>query len=215
MVQGIIFDFDGILVDSESINIGAAVKTFQDVVYPLTQEEIQYIPGKSSVDFIPNFCQARGIHHSLEHKRIYEINKKNYRMFWYDNISMFPETKKTIETLHARGKVLAIATTNSKENIEFFFRKFGMRDLFSVIITGEDVVKRKPDPEIYLLAIEKLHLPKAEVIAIEDTGVGLRSARDAGLRCVVIPNVYTQDDIFTGADFRIGSMSDLLNLFKS
>jgi HAD superfamily hydrolase (TIGR01509 family) len=212
MIQGIIFDFDGVLVDSEQVNIDAAIKTFQELGKPLTPQETASIPGISSMDFIPVFSKKRGIDDPAEHQRLYEINRANYNMLWENVVTMPDGAKDTIETLLSQNKKLAIATTNLLETVEMFLKKFGMHNIFSIIVTGENVKRRKPDPEVYLLAIEQLNLPKQNIVAVEDTTIGLRAAKGAGIRCVIIPSEHTKKDDFSGADFIFPSMRDLLNI---
>lgn len=212
MIQGIIFDFDGVLVDSERVNIEAAIKTFKDIGKSLNTREIASIPGTSSIDFIPRFLRSRGIDDLIEYKKLYEINLENYNTLWSDIVTMYPSTKETIETLIDQGKKLAIATTNRREIVNIFFNKFGTRDVFSVVVTGEDVKKRKPDPEVYLTALERLGFPQEAVIAVEDTAIGLRAAKSAGIRCAVIPNEHSKDDNFSEADFALSSINDLLKI---
>ena len=212
MIKGIIFDFDGVLVDSERVNIEAAAKTFSDLGVPLTEEEMRSIPGTSSQDFIPRFMRQRGVEDQNRHHEIFEINRKNYRALWPNIVTLFPDERETVDALVAQGKALAIATTNRLEVIEMFFERFALREKFSVVVTGENVTKRKPDPEVYELAIRRLNIPKEDLIAVEDTAIGLKSAKLAGLRCVAFPNQYTRDEDFSAADWQVTSFRDILSL---
>jgi len=212
MIKAIIFDFDGVLVHSERANIEAALKTFKDIGKPLTSEEEASIPGRASLDFIPEFSKKRGINDANEHQELYEINRENYKMLWSSVVKMFPDNQKAIETLVSLGKALAIATTNRRETVEMFFNNFHMHNIFSFVVAGEEVKNRKPDPEAYLLAVQGLGLAKNDCITVEDTSIGLQAAKRAGLRCVVIPNEYTQKDDFSQADFILKSMAQLPNL---
>ena len=212
MIKGVIFDFDGVLVHSEKANIEAAVKTFKDIGKPLTEEEEKLIPGRASLDFIPEFLRVRGDDSPDSHDHVYTINKENYTMIWKEVVVIFPLVQSTLKELISEGKVLGIATTNRKETIEMFFDNFGMREYFSYVITGEDVQKRKPDPEVYNLAVEKSGLSKEELLAVEDTSIGLSSAKRAGLRCVVIPNEYTAHENFSQADHIVESIQDILHI---
>lgn len=212
MIKGIIFDFDGVLVHSENANIQAAIKTFKDLGLPLSDEERMAIPGASSQDFLPKFLNKRGIVDPTEHHRFYLINKDNYTSIWKDTVSIYPSVKSTIKTLGLQDKVLGIATSNLPETVQKFFDHFDMHDMFSFVVTGKDVTKRKPDPEIYALAVEKSGLTREELIAVEDTDVGLTSAKGAGLRCAVIPNEFTLDHDFSKADFVLTSIEELLKI---
>ena len=209
MIKAVIFDFDGVLVDSEKANIEAAVATFKELELPLSEVEIQSIPGRSSVDFIPLFLENRNIADSSVHRLVWEKNKDNYDKIWDEAVSLTPGVNQLISSLKENGKVLAIATTNRQVTVEKFFRKFGFRQSFSAIITGEDVTKRKPDPEVYLLVAQKLGVNTNEAIAVEDTEVGIKSAKAAGLKCIAVPNGYTKDDDFSEADYIASSIMEV------
>jgi HAD superfamily hydrolase (TIGR01509 family) len=212
MINGFIFDFDGVLVDSERANIQAAIKTFNHIGKPLTNEEVQSIPGRSSADFIPIFLSKRGMNSLSQHQELYEQNRRNYKLLWNNTVAMFPGGADVIRQLRSLEKKLGIATTNRKETVEMFLKKFNMGGSFSVVVSGEDVIRRKPNAEVYFVAIQKLGLPKNELVAIEDTGIGLQAAKGAGLRCIAIPNKYSAHEDFSGADLVLKSMRDLLTL---
>jgi HAD superfamily hydrolase (TIGR01509 family) len=211
MTKGIIFDFDGILVDSEQVNIDAAIKTFSGP-NPLVPEEVTFIPGRSSADFIPLFCHHRGIDQVSQHQKLYDQNKQNYNELWATTVVMVPHMKRTVETLFQQKRMLGIATTNRREIIDLFFEKFGMSEHFSSVVTGDEVKKRKPDPEVYIRAIKKLRLKKAELIAVEDTSIGVLAAKRAGLRCAALPNRYSKNQDFDIADFVLKSAGDILTI---
>lgn len=212
MNKAIIFDFDGVLVDSELVNIEAGSKTFKDRGMPLTNEERLYIIGRSSADYVPHFLTARSIIDPDIHHSIIEELRINYYAMWEDTVTLTPGVGKTLSSLKARGKKLAISTTNLRSTIDRFFRVFGFADAFDVVVTGEDVRRRKPDPEVYTLTIQKLGIAPSEGIVVEDTAVGIAAGKAAGLRCIAFPNVYTKNNDFSAAGGIINSLEDLLEL---
>ncbi len=212
MIKAILFDFDGVLVDSELVNIKAGVKTFEDRGMPLTDEERAYVIGKSSVDYVPHFLKTRSIiDPDIHHSAIEEL-RRNYDAMWEDIVTLTPGVGKVLSSLKTRGKKLAIATTNRHSTIDRFFNTFGFIDVFDVVVTGEDVKRRKPDPEVYILAIQKLGIAPSECVVVEDTAIGIAAGKAAGLQCIAVPNVYTRDNDFSSADHVIGSLEGLLEL---
>jgi HAD superfamily hydrolase (TIGR01509 family) len=104
-----------------------------------------------------------------------------------------------ITDLHRSGVRVAIATTGRRRWVEPLVRHVVGDGVAEVIVTGDDVVRLKPDPEAYLTALDRLVLPPENVLAVEDSAIGLRAARTAGLATLVVTNGYTVDQDFTGA----------------
>ena len=210
MINAIIFDFDGVLADSEHINIEVGVRVFREIGHELNDEERKYIAGKHSKDTVPYLIKLRGI--NIEEEVIVERYQELYNEFWGKGILAMPAIKETLHSLKKKGIVLAIATNNRKARVDIFIDRFELENLFSMVVGNEGISKRKPDPEVYLKAVEKLGLSSDVILAVEDSNVGLRAAKAAGLRCAVIPNEYTVEHDFSSADFVLKSLHDLLDL---
>ena len=113
-----------------------------------------------------------------------------------------PGVRRLIEEARARGVRLAIATTTSRVNVAALLAAaWGPRgaEMFAAIVCGEDVTRKKPDPEVYALALQRLGLPPQDCVAIEDSRNGLLAATAAGIRTIVTPSLYTVHEDFTGA----------------
>lgn len=209
MMKAVIFDFDGVLVDSEHANVGAAAQTFREFGHSLSDAQIKRVPGMSSKDYIPLFLRELGLPPELFenfNKKIWE----NYLALWdTDMVKPMPFAYEVVKMLGERGVVCSIATSNHMISIEKFINRFGFHDMFSRILTGEDVVNRKPHPEVYLTMKKQLGFADSEMIAVEDTGHGLASAKDAGLQCAVIPTPFSRHHDFSRADFILSSLREL------
>lgn len=111
-----------------------------------------------------------------------------------------PGVRRLIDEAKAAQLRLAVVTTTSRANLEALLAAaFGGEALFDVIVCGEDVRRKKPDPEAYAIALEKLGLAPDDALAFEDTRNGLIAARAAGLRVVVTPSLYSEGEDFDGA----------------
>lgn len=209
MIQAVIFDFDGVLVDSEPANVAAAVRTFREFGHPLSGAQQERIPGRSSKDFIPEFLRDFGLPPEL-FENLYAQNRETYFSLWdTDVVQPMPFACETVGVLHERGIALSIATSNHRMSVQKFISRFRLDNIFAHILTGEDVANRKPHPEIYQTMARKLQLPVEYIIAVEDTERGLISAKDAELRCAVIPNVFSRHHDFSRADYVLSSLRDL------
>ncbi|MBI2613966.1 MAG: HAD-IA family hydrolase, partial [Candidatus Levybacteria bacterium] len=121
--------------------------------------------------------------------------------------------KKTINYLKSKKITIVLATSSSRSAVNKFINKFHLSNAFSLIITKDDVTKRKPDPQIYNLAKEKINLKDEEILVVEDTQIGVEASKSAGLICVAIPNKYTENQDFSKVDYILGSLEELLNIF--
>jgi len=213
-ILGVVWDFDGVLMpDSEQVNIAAVVKTFTDLhLPPLTSGEVVSIPGRSSKVFIPELLRARGVG-SEEDAEVVSFNRKNYDVIWPGKATMAPRRTETILCLTHVGTVLALATTNRKLIIDRFLTSvLPIPNPFRVIVAGEDVRNHKPHPEVYQLVATRLDIHPSKLLAVEDTAIGVRSAKVAGLWCAAIPNSFTKFQDFSEADYRLRSLHEILTI---
>lgn len=117
-------------------------------------------------------------------------------------ISLRPGVRELLEECRARAVPMAITTTTSRSNIAALFRQHlgeAWRDWFTVVLGGEDVAHKKPDPEVYVRALQLMALPPRETVAIEDSPAGVAAARGAGVPVVVARSIYFADVAIEGA----------------
>lgn len=204
MIEAVIFDRDGVLVDSEYTNIKAAELSFAELGIELTEDEKKWIVGRHQLDYLIPFKQK---YHFSEEKFI-ELQRKNY----YEVLESTPVIEKTIELLkklHRRKIPIALCTSSGREGSEKLLSKLNIKDLFTLLVTKEDYSKRKPDPDPYQITAKKLGLKPDECLVIEDSEVGLKSALAAGMKCIVIYNKYTEEHDFSGALKIVGSADEI------
>ena len=115
------------------------------------------------------------------------------------DIELRPGIAAILREASSKGLRLAIATTTSRPNVDALLRATLSERLFEVIAAGDEVNAKKPAPDIYQLALQRLGLPPESCVAIEDTLNGLRSAQAAGLGCIITPSVYGGAGPFPGA----------------
>ncbi|MET7705951.1 HAD-IA family hydrolase [Micromonospora sp. NPDC005413] len=107
------------------------------------------------------------------------------------------------------GLRLAVASSSPITHVGALLDQAGLRARFEVLATGEEVPAHKPDPAVYLLALDRLGLPAEQAVAFEDTAHGVAAAHAAGLRCVAVPNPHADHGRFTAADLLLPSAADL------
>lgn len=190
MLQAIVFDFDGVIVDSEPLHYQAFVMVGKSIGFEFSYEEYlaTYI-GFDDRDAFRVMLEASG--EKPTEQRIAELCALKQPAFntlvkagagtsGGGSIAI-PGALKLIDECHTLELPKAIASGATREDIETMLELLGKRDRFDVIVTADDVEFSKPDPTSYALAVEKLGVAPANTLAIEDTAAGLASARSAGL----------------------------------
>jgi HAD superfamily hydrolase (TIGR01509 family) len=127
-------------------------------------------------------------------------------------LSLRPEVERLVFEAKAAGLRLGIATTTSRSNLNaLLLCCFGgdAASLFNAIVCGEDVQRKKPDPQVYTTCLKRLETEAKETLAFEDSAIGLKSAVAAGLKTIVTPSHYTQNDDFLGAFLTVADLTDI------
>ena len=211
-LKAVIFDFDGVLIDSEIVNIEAGAKAFGEFGYELTQEDRAKIVGLHSHDYVKMFQGRMGFSEEIRTKILEKIVEE-YNLIFEGLIKLQPHVKEVLEYLRNKNIVMGIATTNRRQRVETFFRKYNLENYFAFAITSEDLTKRKPDPEAYQLAKSRTPFEDAEILTIEDSEYGVNSAKGAGLVCAAVPTHLTKDHDFSRADYVWSSIKEVENFF--
>lgn len=206
MIKAIFWDNDGILVDTERLYFAATKKVLATVDIELTRE--MYI------DYF--LIQGNGTWHIAREKGLSadEINNlRNKRNILYGEMleqdsNIIDGAREVVETLHGKY-LMGIVTSSRKDHFDLIHKPLGILKYFDFILTAEDYKKFKPDPEPYLLAVEKSGFLNHECLAIEDSERGLISAKAAGIHCFVIPSELTFNGNFLTADKVLENISEL------
>ena len=202
MPKAIIFDFDGVIVDSEPLHYQAFVLVGKSFNFEFTWEQYltQYIGFDDRDAFRYMLAQAIEAGHTPDvtdvQQTLADLIEKKQRAFEAiaeTGTAAILGAVELIEEAHDAGLPIAIASGATHEDIEQMTRLLGIRDKFEVIVAADDVEHSKPDPTTYAMAFEKLSalhpdagLTPDTTLAIEDTGAGLESAMGAGLQTLAL-----------------------------
>lgn len=204
-IKGIIFDLDGVLVDTVPVHFSAWQRMFQEYGYKFGKREYRKL-----VDGRPRLDGARAVmvDHSEEEIREAADKKNDY---YVDSIErgefqVFEAAVVLVRKSQAYGYRLAAAS--SSVNVRTVLEKVGIYDAFTVVIGGDDVVHGKPNPDIFLSAATGLGLKVEECIVIEDSSSGVQAAKSGGFYCVGLQHEDNAGDL-RGADEILSSLSDL------
>ncbi len=189
MIKGVLFDMDGVLVDSEPFICKAAIMMFEELGYKVAAEDFHPFLGMGENRYIGGVAESHGIQVDIDKvkKRTYEIYKEIVR----GKLSPLPGSHEFIGKCRKKGFKLALATSADKVKMEINLMEIGLSaDIFGSIITGLDVEKKKPSPDIYIKAAEKLMLKPSECLVVEDAVSGIKAGKSAGCRCLAVTNSF-------------------------
>jgi len=194
MLKGVLFDMDGVLMDSEKFIAKAAVEMFREkglkvnlsdfVPFTGTGED-RYLGGLAEKYYFPlDVMDAK--------KRVYEI----YDRIVAGQLTLFPGVRSFIERCRVKGLKIAVATSADKIKLMINLRETALTaDLFDALVTAEDVEHKKPAPDIYLKAAEKINLSPEECLIVEDSPSGIRAGKLAGAKTLGLLTGFTRDEL--------------------
>ena len=208
MIKAVVFDFDGVLADSEGLHLAAAQEVFASAGFTLTREE--YFARYLGFDDETMF-RALGEHHGqpFEPAQVTELIAEKARVFdaaIQRTDVLFPGAVECVERL-APQFALGIASGALRHEIEMILKRARLDHHIRFIVASGDTPNSKPAPDPYVRAAELHALPPAACVAIEDSRWGIESARAAGLKCVGITNTYPASEL-RAADRVVSSLNE-------
>lgn len=205
----VIFDMDGVLINSEPVTMSAASAALAEIGISAARCDFEPYIGAGEEKFITEPCKKHG-KEELAPKavdRLYEI----YDELVGERLTVYPAVHEALASLRRRGLRLAIASSSSRHKLEASLGAAKIpAELFDVIISGSDVTEKKPSPEIYINTMKKLSAEPHECLIIEDALTGVRAAKNAGGACLAVTTSFSAEDLVAaGADFIAEGVSAL------
>jgi HAD superfamily hydrolase (TIGR01509 family) len=201
-VKALVFDFDGLLVDTEVPIFRAWQRIYREHGQELPLEQWLTIIGTAAGPFDPVIDLAKKTGAKLDEQEL-----KALEVLYYQEATalqqLLPGVVDYLVTARKLGLKTAVASSSTRAWVMDHLNRFGIGGHFDAIVCREDVKRTKPHPDLYLTALQRLEVSPPEAIAFEDSSNGVRAAKAAGLFCVVVPNVLTADLDLTEADLRL------------
>src|SRR6185503_6588982 len=210
MTRAVVFDFDGVLADTEGIHLAAFRAVFADRGWTLDREQYldRYCRYSDNRDVVRAFAGDRGLDLRAEDVDALARDKiRRYERLVSGGAVLFPGTAGTIERLGAAYR-LAIASGSIQGEVLAILRANQLAASFSVVIGSDNVIRTKPSPDPYLAALDGLALAASNAVAVEDTPWGLTSAAAAGLRTIAVATTLSASEL-AQADVVVGSLNDI------
>lgn len=199
-MKAIIFDFDGLMLDSESPAFHAWAGIYRDHGVELRLERWVECVGASYARFDPfeHLLELVGRSKGAALDRLQLFAEKERRKIEAcSRLPLMPGVEDVMASARARGLKLAVASSSAAEWVKGHLQRLGCLQEFDAIRTRDDVLRVKPFPDLYLAVATALSLPVSQCVVFEDSLNGVRAAKSAGMRCFAVPNFVT-----SGLDFR-------------
>lgn len=209
MIQTVIFDMDGVIVDTEPVHHFAYYQHFNELNIEVSDALYRSFTGNST----RNIFQKLKAHYNLTDEVEQLILRKrelfNEAFDFKEDLYLIDGVEALIKDLHSNGMQLIVASSASKVTIDRVFTRFNLHQYFTHIVSGEDFPKSKPHPAIFQHAASLSKAPKENCIVIEDSANGIQAAVAAGIFCVGYDSFHSKDQDLSKANLIVRHFNEL------
>jgi len=209
MIQTVIFDMDGVIVDTEPVHRYAYFQHFSELNIEVTEELFTSFTGNSTRNVFQRVKTIFNLEYDVEELILRKRSLFNDSFDHKEDLELLEGVEKLIKDLHQNGIQLILASSASKVTIDRVFRRFGLYPYFTHIVSGEDFPKSKPHPAIFEFAASLSIAPKENCIVIEDSTNGVLAAKAAGIFCVGYNSIHSKLQDLSKADTVINHFDEL------
>jgi len=207
-LQGLIFDFDGLILETELPIFQSWRQLFTEYGAELELGTWVRCVGSSYDAFNPALHLEEQIGTAVDREALHRRAQIDSNVI-IDNQQPLPGVQSLLEDARQHHLKLAVASSSDAAWVHRHLQRLNLEKYFLAVCTSDDVAEVKPNPALYQLALQQLDLQPAEAIAFEDSPNGIRAARLAGLRCIAVPNPVTQSLDFSHANAIITSLAEI------
>lgn len=206
-----LFDMDGVLVNSGPVTRRAALEVLRSYGVLACEEDFRPFVGAGEARFVGGVAEKYGVPYEPAMKdKTYEI----YLRYVEENLVVYPGTKMVLQALTARGDTVSLTSSADFIKIEANMKAAGIPlELFKTIISGNDAARKKPFPDIFTAAVERLGVSPAQCLVVEDAINGIQAAKAVGVRVAVVTTSFSREQLAPEKpDFILEDLTELLTL---
>lgn len=200
MLKAVIFDMDGVIIDSEPLHHKAYHMMFKDVNADVTSEQYEAFTGQSTLNVCKQVCETFNLDASPE--TLVAIKRKHYEQIFENDktFDLIDGVLDLIKDYHANGLTLVLASSASMPSINRIFNRFNLNPYFKAKLSGADLKASKPHPEIFIKAAKASGFKREECFVIEDSTNGIKAANAANIFCVGFDSVHSKNQDYSTAN---------------
>lgn len=213
MIKAVLFDMDGVLVDSEELTYTAAIEMLKQRGVSACKEDFTPFIGAGDIAYLGGAAAAHGLKYDPEMSRVtYEIYGK---LVSEHNIA-YENTYKTVAALKNMNILRAVCTSADKVKMEINIKATGLSDMFDALINGRDIKNNKPAPDIYLKGAGTLGVSPSECLVVEDAKNGILAAKAAGMHSCAVTTTFSKEELAETAapEFTVGDIYEIIALIR-
>jgi HAD superfamily hydrolase (TIGR01509 family) len=209
MIQTVIFDMDGVIVDTEPVHHYAYFQHFDELNIKVTEEMFTSFMGNSTRNTFQKLKETFDLDYDVEDLILRKRTLFNDAFDKKEDLFLLDGVEQLIKDLHHNGMQLVVASSASKVTIDRVFTRFGLHSYFSHIVSGEDFPKSKPHPAIFEHAALVSQTPKEACVVIEDSTNGIIASKAAGIYCIGYDSENSKMQDLSLADYVIRHFDEL------
>jgi len=195
--HAVLFDWDGTLADTRQVIVAAFQQAMREVDVEVEAEFIERRIGTGGEQTIKEILQASAVPFDEALVKRLSAKKVQAEIKMSDGVKLFPGAMELLNALQGKAKV-ALASMNNRPVVDYLLISMKIRELFTVVVTVEEVSNFKPNPEIFLKTASKLRCLPADCVVVEDSIFGVQAAKTAGMSCIaVLTGVYSREELET------------------
>ncbi|MGI6084307.1 MAG: HAD family hydrolase [Acetivibrionales bacterium] len=209
MIKALVFDLDGVIIDSERISTEVTLQILKDAGVESDSDEISKFVGMQNEKMWTILIDRYQIKEFVEQLM---KKQKDYIIEWFLNGELEPidGVMELLEEARRKNLKIGLATSAPRDYAEYILNKIKAAEYFKVLVTSDEITKSKPDPEVYITAANALGIKPGECVAIEDSTAGIQAAKSAGMKCIGYKNPNSGNQDTSKADYAVASIREIV-----
>jgi HAD superfamily hydrolase (TIGR01509 family) len=207
MIRGLVFDFDGLILETEEPIFRSWQEIYQEYGCQLAFQDWAKIIGTADTDWHPLKALEQQLGRKLEHQEAIIQRQRQRELELILSQPVLPGVRQYLQDARGLGLKIGLASSSTCDWVAGHLDRLGLQEYFDVIRASNDVKHTKPDPALYCAAVEGLGIQPKQAVAFEDSPNGILAAKRAGLWCVAVPNVLTRQLPINHADLQLESLA--------
>jgi beta-phosphoglucomutase len=209
MLKAVLFDMDGVIVDTEPLHHKAYHLMFADVKIEVSAALYESFTGQATLSICNKLVAEFGLSESPQH--LVKLKRKHFKYLFENDttLSLLDGVLELIKEYHSRRLTLVLASSASMPNIDRIFNRFDLNKYFIAKLSGADLKASKPHPEIFIKAAEASGHPPEHCMVIEDSTNGITAARAANIYCVGYNSAHSKNQDYSRADLMIQDFTEI------
>ncbi|GAB1857312.1 HAD family hydrolase [Flavobacteriaceae bacterium MHTCC 0001] len=209
MLKAVIFDMDGVIIDSEPLHRNAYNNMFEEVGIEVPTKLYESFTGQSTINICKRLCEHFNLNETPE--MLVALKRKHYKQFFESDsdLKLIDGVLDLIKNYHNNGLTLVLGSSAAMTSINMVFEQFNLNQYFKSKLSGADLRQSKPHPEIFEKAAMAAGFKREECVVIEDSTNGIKAAKSAGIYCIGYDSFHSKNQDYSTADKVVSDFKEI------